>query len=88
MRAIRSAPPEAPAPTLVGGVSLTEREQDVLTLLVTGMSYAQISRELFITQSTVGYHLGNIYGKAAVSSRHELTDLARKHPQLFGITVS
>jgi DNA-binding CsgD family transcriptional regulator len=88
VRAIRSAPVDGPVPTLAGGVSLTEREQDVLTLLVTGMSYAQISRELFITQSTVGYHLGNVYGKASVSSRHELTDLARKHPQLFGISVS
>ncbi len=89
IRAIRSesAAPTAPAPTLAGGVALTEREQDVLTLLVTGMSYAQISRELFITQSTVGYHLSHIYGKAGVTSRHQLSELARKNPQAFGISV-
>ena len=76
-----------PVERLPGGVTLTEREQDVLTLLVAGMSYAQISRELFVTQSTVGYHLGNIYGKAGVNSRHQLTERARKSPQTFGISV-
>ncbi len=89
-RALRSAPAETakPAETLPGGAELTEREQDVLTLLMAGMSYAQISRELFITQSTVGYHLGNIYGKAGVNSRHQLSALARSKPHLFGISAT
>ncbi len=83
MRTDPAVPPSISA--LPGGVTLTERENDVLTLLLTGMSYAQISRELFITQSTVGYHLGNIYGKAGVGSRHQLSDLARTNPGLFGL---
>jgi DNA-binding CsgD family transcriptional regulator len=74
-----------PVERLPGGVALTEREHDVLTLIVAGMSYAQISRELFITQSTVGYHLGNIYRKAGVSTRHQLTEKARRSPRTFGI---
>jgi DNA-binding CsgD family transcriptional regulator len=62
---------------------VTEREREVLTLLLKGLSYAQISRELYITRSTVGYHLGNLYAKTGVTSRHQLTELARTHPAAF-----
>jgi DNA-binding CsgD family transcriptional regulator len=69
-------------PTTVGRVvpghlGLTAREQDVAELAVSGFSYAQIARDLFVAQSTVGYHLSNIYAKCGVSSRHELTALVR-----------
>ncbi len=86
---VRALPVEETAApeSLPGGVTLTDREHDVLVLLMSGMSYAQISRELFITQSTVGYHLGNIYGKAGVSSRHQLTQAARQNPKKFGISL-
>ena len=60
----------------------------MLTLIASGMSYAQIARDLFVTQSTVGYHLSNIYRKAGVSSRHELTELVRSDPLGFGIAPS
>ena len=52
------------------------------------MSYAQIARDLFITQRTVGYHLSNIYGKAGVNSRHVLTELARREPLRFGLVAA
>jgi DNA-binding CsgD family transcriptional regulator len=68
-------------------ILLSDRERDVLTLVVSGMSYAQMARDLFITRSTVSFHLGNIYAKANVGSRHELTDLARSHPALFGLST-
>ncbi|MEU7880911.1 LuxR C-terminal-related transcriptional regulator [Microbispora bryophytorum] len=71
-----------PAPTSPA-VAITDRERDVLTLLVAGMSYAQIASELFISQKTVGYHLSNMYAKADVSGRHQLSDLARRQPELF-----
>jgi DNA-binding CsgD family transcriptional regulator len=58
--------------------ALTERERAVAALVVTGMSYAQIARELFITRSTVGYHLTRIYAKTATATRHELSELARR----------
>ncbi len=57
----------------------------MLTLVVAGMSYAQIARDLFITQRTVGFHLGNIYAKSNVKSRHQLIDLARTQPDVFGL---
>lgn len=69
-------------------LALSERERDVLALVTSGMSYAQIARGLFITQSTVSYHLGNIYAKANVASRHELTALAREDPWIFGLPAT
>ena len=69
-------------------LALSDRERDVLALVTSGMSYAQIARGLFITQSTVSYHLGNIYAKANVASRHELTALAREDPGIFGLPAT
>jgi DNA-binding CsgD family transcriptional regulator len=68
-------------------IALSDRERDVLTLAAEGLSYAQIARDLFITQSTVSYHLGNIYAKANVGSRHQLTDLVHADPAAFGLTA-
>ncbi|MET0789345.1 MAG: LuxR C-terminal-related transcriptional regulator [Cellulomonas sp.] len=36
-----------------------------------------MARDLYVTRSTVGFHLTNIYAKTGVSSRHDLTDLVR-----------
>jgi DNA-binding CsgD family transcriptional regulator len=64
-----------------------DRERDIVTLVTSGMSYAQIARQLFITQSTVSYHLGNIHAKANVGWRHQLTALARADPTALGLTL-
>jgi DNA-binding CsgD family transcriptional regulator len=71
-----SAEPGVSEPALPGAFdSLSERERDVAALVVRGMSYAQIARELFITRSTVGFHLSRIYAKTGTSTRHELSEL-------------
>ena len=72
-------------PALATGLrpDLTPREQDVLALVVTGLSYAQIARSLFVTQSTVGFHLSKLHAKFAVASRHELTALVRLQPDVL-----
>lgn len=57
--------------------SLTDRERDVAALLAEGLSYVQIARELYVTRSTVAFHLSNIYAKTRVSTRHELMDRVR-----------
>ena len=56
---------------------LSDRERDVVGLLVEGLSYVQIARELFVTRSTVSFHLTNVYAKTNTSGRHELVDLVR-----------
>lgn len=57
--------------------SLSIREREVAALLLDGFSYAQIAEELYVTRSTVAFHLGRIYAKTGVSSRHELIKLVR-----------
>jgi DNA-binding CsgD family transcriptional regulator len=73
-----------PPPPSVDAFGLSDREKEVLRLVVLGFSYAQISRDLFISRSTVGFHLSNIYAKTNVSTRHELTALVRAEPAEFG----
>ena len=48
---------------------LNERELEVLALLVNGARNKQIAADLFISTSTVEYHLSNIYLKLNVSNR-------------------
>lgn len=55
---------------------LTAREQDVLTLLVQGLSNTQIATALFVSPSTIKSHVSHILQKLAVSSRTEAAALA------------
>jgi LuxR family maltose regulon positive regulatory protein len=56
---------------------LTEREREVLRLLVAGLSNAAIAQELVITVGTVKRHVNSIYGKLGVQSRSQA--IARTH---------
>jgi DNA-binding NarL/FixJ family response regulator len=56
---------------------LSDRERDVVTLLLEGLSYAQIAHELYVTRSTVAFHLSKAYAKTGTTSRHELVQLVR-----------
>lgn len=49
----------------------SEREKDVIKLLLQGKSNKQISLELGISNRTVEFHLGNVYAKLGVTSRTE-----------------
>ena len=56
---------------------LSDREQDICSLLLNGMSNHSISKHLFIEESTVKKHLQNIFKKTNVSSRFQLTQFIR-----------
>jgi DNA-binding NarL/FixJ family response regulator len=62
----QQSPPPAPDPTL-----LSEREREVLGLLIDGMNYRSIATKLFISPDTVRNHIRNIYEKLHVHSRSE-----------------
>lgn len=51
---------------------LTRRERDVLNLLLQGLSNAEISAKIFISEGTVKAHVHNIYTKLGVKSRLQL----------------
>ena len=82
--------PELLAPTPVGTgnpaslIRLTARELEVLERAADGMSRDQIADDLAVSPSTVAYHLSKMYRLAEVGSRHQLTLLWRRHPELFG----
>jgi NarL family two-component system response regulator LiaR len=55
---------------------LTRREQEVLALLVKGMSNPEIAAQLVISRATVKVHISSILSKLGVSSRGEAISLA------------
>lgn len=58
---------------------LTEREVQVLRLVVSGMTNREIASNLFISEKTVARHLSNIFTKLDVSSRTAATAYAYNH---------
>ena len=64
---------------------LSERERQVVALLTQGLSYAQIAKELYVSRSTVAFHLSNIYAKTATESRHGLVELVRRSATSLGV---
>ena len=58
---------------------LTEREMEVLNLVVQGQSNQQIAEALFISLATVKAHISSILSKLQVSSRAEASAYAIRH---------
>jgi two-component system, NarL family, response regulator DevR len=64
--------------------SLTAREQQVLELLITGKTNAQIAREIHISEKTVKNHVSTILGKLEVARRTEAAAYVARHRNAFG----
>ncbi|GAB1471682.1 response regulator transcription factor [Chloroflexota bacterium] len=64
-----------PAP----GLDLTEREREVLALMIEGLSNSQIAVKLGVSSSTIKSHVSNILSKLGVASRTEAVTLALRN---------
>lgn len=65
--------PGAPA---ANDYNLTEREKDILHLLIKGLEYKEIGSELHLSPNTVRNHIAKIYKKLHVSSRAQAIRIA------------
>lgn len=61
------------------GLDLTEREREVLGLIVQGLSNPEIGERLTISLATVKFHVSVIYSKLGASNRAEAVSLAWQH---------
>ena len=68
--------PAAPEPYLAG---LSAREAEVLRLVATGLTNAEVAEKLFLSSRTVDWHLSSIYRKLGLHSRAEATRFAAQH---------
>lgn len=59
--------------------NLSERELDVLRLLVEGLNNKQIAHRLSLSESTVKFHVSSILGKLGAASRTEAVSIAHQH---------
>jgi NarL family two-component system response regulator LiaR len=66
---------QPPAP----GLDLTERELEVLALMVEGLNNTQIAGRLTVSSSTIKSHVSNILSKLEVTSRTEAVTLALRN---------
>lgn len=55
---------------------LTDRELDILRLMVDGLSNPEIAKKLFVSRSTVKFHVSNVLMKLGATSRTEAVSMA------------
>jgi NarL family two-component system response regulator LiaR len=61
------------------GLDLTEREREVLSLMVEGLNNTQIAGRLTVSPSTIKSHVSRVLSKLGVASRTEAVTLALRN---------
>ncbi len=84
---IEPTKPEELLPFSMTAYGLSPREEELVKLVVRGLSTTHISRTLFISEHTVNNHLRSVFEKVGVRSRGELVKrlfFDNLYPTLFG----
>ncbi|MBT8234525.1 MAG: response regulator transcription factor [Saprospiraceae bacterium] len=64
--------------TALEHLNLTNREYEILQLIVQGHSNADIAKQLFLSLSTIKTHVSNLYSKMNVKSRFQAISKAKE----------
>ncbi len=75
---VRELPRRPSRATVDNPSGLTDRQLEVLSLLMAGRTNAQIGTLLHISPKTAGHHVSAILDKLGVADRHEAAHLARE----------
>ena len=75
----RPPPGEPPGPGQKPPDGLTAREAEVLTLLASGLSNAEIARSLYLSNATVKTHINRIFAKTGARDRAQAVRYAYQH---------
>ena len=59
---------------LTDNLSLNERQKDIVLLILKGLTNNEIANKLFIAETTVKYHVKNIYKIYNVKNRGQLAE--------------
>jgi len=77
---VAAAAEEAPpATTTAVPAPLTERERSILSAVAAGKTTPAISRDLWVSEHTIKFHLTNIYRKLGVANRASAVRWALEH---------
>lgn len=78
-RLVAAGPALDAVPTRLLPDGLTAREAEILSLVATGRTNAQIAAALVVSSSTVKTHINNIFAKTGVTSRAQAVHCAHTH---------
>jgi DNA-binding NarL/FixJ family response regulator len=67
--------------------TLSPREKQVLGMVATGFTNAEIAHRLYLAEGTVKGHLSSAFSKLGIHSRHEATALVRDPHARLGIGI-
>ena len=71
--------PDPPAPSGQPPGGLTTREAEVLALLASGLSNAEIAQRLYLSHATVKTHINRIFAKTGARDRAQAVRYAYQH---------
>ena len=64
---------------LDSSADLTDRQREILTLVAQGLTYPQVGETLYLSVSTVRYHMGQILERLHLENRAQVIAYAARH---------